>query len=94
MQNEDDNFRKDKKLDFGAFMNNETLAPSVQHTKSLPTPTNRNKRKYIRILKKAHQMRFDLIMKLKDGKIFFEIIDEYFNKRAQENALKLQMQNH
>lgn len=94
LQNEDDNFRNDKRVDFGAFINNETLAPSVQNTKSMPTPTNRNKRKLTRILKKAHRMRFDLIMKLRDGKIFFEIIDEYFNKRAHDNAVKVQMEKH
>ena len=83
-------YRNDKnKMDFKTFLNNETLAPSNNITRQIQTPSNRgrSKAKFRKILRKAHKMRFQLIQKLKDGKILFEIIDEYYKKRAEQNAV-------
>lgn len=90
---EDDDYQKEKhKMDFKTFVNNETLAPSNNITRQVQTPSNRGggsrgKERLKKVLSKAHQMRFQLIQKLKDGKILFEIIDEYFKNRAEDLAI-------
>lgn len=67
-------------------MHNVTLAPSHLNTKNLSTPRSKE-RKYIRILRKIHQMRFQLIQKLKNSKVLFEIIDVNFQERAEKHAI-------
>lgn len=78
------------RMDFKTFLNNETLAPSINQTRNIAnTPSTRGKKnRYRQILRKAHQMRFQLIQKIKDGKILFKIVDEYFKVRAEKNALR------